>query len=432
MKTQIPQHQSGQQNAQKTLMKSHISALVGLMVLFGPINNAVAQDAPALAEGIIARVNANMITSYDLNQRVTLLMALSDIQVNAESYPLLQKQALESLQDEALILQEMKKYKVDVSDKEIEQTIAKMANGYGRTTEAFLAELKKSNIERPTLDNQIKAQTGGERLINGLFGRSARVGRDQVEAKLDQLIADSQKPQFQVAEIYLDFDKVGSRENAINGAGKLYEQIASKQAPFQLVARQFSQAATSKQGGVGDPWISGSMDPILEDALISMQPGQLSPPIETGTGVYILYLINKSNEPADLVYRITEARINDAPEDKRTEEQLLIALKKHGCSAERNIKDDKALITGLGDVALSDLKSDYSDPLRSLKSGQFTSVKREGNAIRALMVCDRKIAGANQVSRQEIEQFLVNQRLDMLGRRYIRDLRSSSTIESIL
>jgi len=372
MKSQISKLFFAGLRSHKSLLCYPLSVIIGIGAFFAPPQPSMAQNAPALAEGIIARVNASMITSYDLNQRVALLMALSDIQVNEDNYSILQKQALASLQDEALIFQQMQKYKVDVSDKEIDQSIAKMANGYGRTPEAFLAELKKSNIERLTLVNQIKAQTGGERLINGLFGRSARIGRDQVEAKLDQMIADSQKPQFQVAEIYLDFEKVGSREGALNGAAKLYEQIISKQAPFQLVARQFSQSPTGKQGGVGDPWISGSIDPQLEEALVSMQAGQLSPPIETGTGVYILYLINKNYEPSDLIYRLTEARINQAPDDQRTQEKLLSDLKKHGCSSERNIKNDQTLITGLGDVALSDLKTEHADSLRTMKSGQFT------------------------------------------------------------
>jgi peptidyl-prolyl cis-trans isomerase SurA len=46
-------------------------------------------------------------------------------------------------------------------------------------------------------------------------------------------------------------------------------------------------------------------------------------------------------------------------------------------------------------------------------------------------VCSRQLAGDNALSRSQLEDNLVNQRLAMLGKRYLRELRAAATIEHL-
>src|SRR5262249_49600212 len=54
---------------------------------------------PTLGEGILVSVNDDMITSYDLKQRILLLIVTSGVQVTNENYPAFQQQAMQSLID---------------------------------------------------------------------------------------------------------------------------------------------------------------------------------------------------------------------------------------------------------------------------------------------------------------------------------------------
>ena len=442
----------------RTALKLHTAAAcAGLLVLAAPViaqeatpdtGDAALASAPALGhdnqapqlpplgEGILMSVNKDMITSYDLKQRMLLLMVTSGVQVTQENYSSFQQQAVTSLVEERLQAQEMEHWKVKVEDKEIDEEIERMGRQSGMTGAQLLAELKKLGIEPQTLRDQIKAQTGWSMLVGGRYRSNAAVGKAQVEATMDKVVADGQKPQYYVAEIFLDPAQSGSLANAQAGAQQLYQQMQAKVAPFQAVARQFSHAPSAAQGGDAGWLVSGNIDPQVETALQALKPGEMTPPITTKDGVYIYLLRQKSDGNADMVFHIRQAAVPLAPnasasDVSRAEAALnAIRAKAKTCEAVDELKASGVQITNLGEAQLSVLKPAYADALRPLKANQATPPMRNDQNMNVLFVCDRQLAGENAVTRDQIQSSLVNERTAMLGKRYLRQLRAGATIEN--
>ena len=107
-----------------------------------------APQLPPLAEGILVSVNNDMITSYDLKQRMLLLIVTSGVQVTQENYAAFQQQALNSLIDERLQQQEMDHWKVKVTDSDVDEEIARMAAQSNLKPDQLLSELKRVGVER--------------------------------------------------------------------------------------------------------------------------------------------------------------------------------------------------------------------------------------------------------------------------------------------
>jgi peptidyl-prolyl cis-trans isomerase SurA len=388
-----------------------------------------AQD-PTLAEGILVNVNNDIISSYDLKQRMQLLMATSEVRVTDENFAVIQQQALRSLIDERLKLQELDHWKVKISDQEVDEEIGRMASQSGLNGTQLVSELRKIGVDPTTLRSQLKAEIGWSQLVGGRFRSNARVGKDQIGSTMEKLVEDSQKPQFEIAEIYLDPAVVGSEDAALKGANQLYDQLIKKVAPFQKVAQQFSNAPSAANGGLAGSLVSGEMDPVVESALSQMQPNEISRPIVTKDGVYIFYLISKTDGHADLALRLTDLYL---PTSSGTQDQvtnrLLDANTQAVCGLDRATQRNDISVTDLGEVKLSDLQPAYDAALRPLKVGESTSVLKASNGLHRLVVCDRRIAGDETPTLDSVENSLVNRRLGMLGKRYLRDLRNAATIE---
>src|SRR5579863_3427600 len=62
---------------------------------------------PPLAERVVASVNDDIISTYDLDQRIRLLIVTAGIQPTNDNLPELEREALSSLIDERLELQEL-------------------------------------------------------------------------------------------------------------------------------------------------------------------------------------------------------------------------------------------------------------------------------------------------------------------------------------
>ncbi|MGA9657865.1 MAG: SurA N-terminal domain-containing protein, partial [Asticcacaulis sp.] len=128
---------------------------------------AQAPQLPPLSEGIMVSVNNDMITSYDIKQRMLLLIVSSGVQVTQETYPAFQQQALNSLIEERLQQQELDHWEVKVSKEEVDQEIERMAKQSNLTSDQLLAELKQVGVEPETLRSQISAQIGWSTLVGG-------------------------------------------------------------------------------------------------------------------------------------------------------------------------------------------------------------------------------------------------------------------------
>ncbi len=398
-----------------------------------------APQLPPLAEGILVSVNNDMITSYDLKQRMLLLIVTSGVQVTQENYAAFQQQALNSLIDERLQQQEMDHWKVKVTDSDVDEEIARMAAQSNLKPDQLLSELKRVGVEPATLRAQIAAESGWNQLVGGRYHSSANVGTAQVDSLMDKVIADGQKPQYLVAEIFIDNTTAGSPANALQGAKQLHDQIAAKVAPFQAVARQFSNAPSAANGGDAGWLVSGNIEPSVETVLASLKPGEMSEPIVTKDGVYIYLMRQKTDGNADMVFRIKQAAVslpaNASPTDVAAANAALASFRSRVDSCEAfddlNGKAPAGVqVTDLGDAQLSTLLTNYADALRPLKNNQVTEPLRNAQNMNVLYVCDRQLAGDNALSRDQVENNLVNQRLSMLGRRYLRELRSTATIEN--
>ncbi|MDP1600088.1 peptidylprolyl isomerase [Phenylobacterium sp.] len=406
---------------------------------------AVRPAAPpaGLSESVAAVVNDQIISTYDLAQRMRLLIATSGIQPTQENIPQFQREALISLVDERLQIQELRRQEKDqkisiiASDEELNEEIADMAKSNNLSAEQFIASLQSQGIGIVTLKEQIRAQISWQRWIRGRYGSRLRVGEDQVKAVQQRMEAAASKPQYQISEVFLDANRVGGMETAMTGAAQLVNQM-QQGAPFPAVARQFSAAATAAHGGDAGWITAGEMAPEIDAALEQMRPGQLSQPIQVRDGVYIIYLREKRAGGSATLVSLKQAAV--ALPQNATEGQIAAATatletlrgQVTGCGdLEAKASTVNGVVAGdLGEAEIKDLAPAFRQAVETLGPGQLSQPIRTNAGLHILAVCSKRGAGGEQVTAEQIESRLFGQQLSMIARRYMRDLRNSATIET--
>jgi peptidyl-prolyl cis-trans isomerase SurA len=285
---------------------SSAGALLGLMLISSgvpawgqqaplPPSPPAATDPSGLSEAVVASVNDEIISTYDVLQRMRLLIVTSGIQPTEQNIPEIQSEALRSLVDERLELQELQregkqqKFNLIASDSEVDDEIADIARGNNSTPNALLAQLSAQGVAPETFRQQLRAEISWRGWIRGRYGSRVTIGEDQIKAYQIRVQAESGRPQYQISEVFIDASRAGGMQQAMSGANQLIGEL-QKGAPFAAVARQFSTSPSAANGGdVG--WISpGEMPAEVDQALDQMRAGQLSAPIAVKDGVYILYL----------------------------------------------------------------------------------------------------------------------------------------------
>lgn len=419
-------------------------APAGAPAAAGSLNPAAEQAPPAaaaapefkLSDGVIATVNDQVITGFDLRQRMLSVIAMSQVQPTEENIPAIQQQALNALIEERLQAQEIKNYDtLIVTDQEVDEEIAGMAQQAGVTPEAYMQAMAQGGIRPDAMREQLRTEIGWQQLVGGRFNSRAKVSKSQVEQAMRQLTEAAAKPQYLVGEIYLEAARVGGQQAALNGAQQLVSQMVQG-APFQAVARQFSAAPSAARGGDAGWLVQGTVQPQLQAVFDTLQVGQLSQPIQVDGGVYIIYMRDKRAGASTSLVQLKQVMV-EVPEtgseaDIAAATARLEALRPQlTCDniLQRATSEAGLLGADLGEADVANLAPQFQQVARSAEVGTVSTPVRTPLGVHLLAVCGRRVGGPDAPTYQQVESRLQNQQLAMLGRRYMRDLRADALID---
>ena len=387
-----------------------------------------------VVDGVIATVNDQIISQSDVRNRMRMILLSFPGQPDEEVLREVQQRAIEGLIDEKVQLQEFTKLVKDekISDAEIDEQIARLAQQNKMTPEQFTSNLTQAGVSVSALREQQEAEIAWTALIRGRYGKQVRVSELRVDEMLQRIKANLDKPQYRIAEIFLFAPDQESRNNAKARAETLIGEI-NRGAEFDQVARQFSAAPSAAQGG-DLQWMSpGDMRPEVWTAVQKApSPPTLLPPIESDGGVYVIALLGK-REPAgpgsvmmDLVQVVARG---DGAADKLTQ----IKAKASDC---RGIPAAVAGVEGvssetMNDVPLEQVADAYRTTLEKVQAGQSTDVVDlpENAGKMVFYVCERASGTPGLPTRETIYDRLFNQELAMVAERYLRDLKREATID---
>ena len=381
-------------------------------------------------QAISAIVNDEVISRYDVQQRVQLIVSTSGIKPTQENISRLEAQALRSLVNEKIQLQEAEKLDVPSSEQEVGLMLERIANGSQMSGEEILELINSQGVRPDTLLNQIRAELLWNKIVRGRYGSYVNVNDDEVSIVYDRTIESIGRDQFEISEIFLGYEDSKEEEEANILANRLVEQLREG-ASFSAVAQQFSQSSTSGQGGyIG--WVAeGQLDNEVINAIKNLDKDGISNPINSTGGYYIIRLndITKAGgkNPLRNQYDLVSIIFNkENIQDANNFAKEFISCKRIDTLTE---KYNEKEVNYIGKRVLSELPSDLHEELLNKDAGETLNIREIGDNINLILICDRKDDIGIQVSRESIEENIYSQKIGMMSRRYLRDLRRDAVIE---
>ena len=387
---------------------------------------AYAQSAP---HGIAAVVNSDIVTIHDLRQRVLFMMATTGAETDEASIQRLQRQALRNLVDEHLQMQEAEKYEQSISDEEVNESVGRLLSRNGADPNKLVSDLAAAGVSIDTLRDQIRSEIAWQRIVNGLYGSRIRISDAQIDETLNQITANASKPNYHVAEIYIEATPdIGGMDGAMEGASAMISQVKGG-APFPLLAQQFSSAASAARGGdVG--WVrEGELRPEIDTVIKEMDPGSVSAPIQVPGGVYVVALVDKKISESDTLYKLKQVTVEAETEAAKAR---LISLRSELTSCDTLEDDveafDDVKAADMGELKSSSLTDVIVAALESTDVGGLSDPFERPDGATSIMVCKRQTTGSDVPTRNEIEDRLLDQQLAQASKRALRDLRRQATL----
>lgn len=385
-----------------------------------------AQSAP---HGIAAVVNSDIVTIHDLRQRVLFMMATTGAESDEASIQRLQRQALRNLVDEHLQMQEAEKYEQAISDEEVNQSVGRLLSRNGADPNKLVSDLAAAGVSIETLRDQVRSEIAWQRIVNGLYGSRIRISDAQIDETLNQITANASKPNYHVAEIYIEATPdIGGMSGAMEGAAAMISQLKGG-APFPLLAQQFSSAASAAKGGDVGFVREGELRPEIDAVIKEMSPGSVSNPIQVPGGVYVVALVDKKISEADTLYTLKQVTVEAEPEAAKAR---LISLRGELSSCDTLEDDVEAMndvvAADMGELKSSDLTDVIVAALERTDVGGLSDPFDRPDGATSIMVCKRTTTGSDIPTRDQIEDRLLDKQLAQASKRALRDLRREATL----
>jgi peptidyl-prolyl cis-trans isomerase SurA len=412
-------------------------------------------EAESSEDSVVAIVNEDIVTEYDLRQRLALVIATSGMQPSPDVVKKLRPQVLEQLKTEKLELQESKRKNITVSPPEVDKEIAGILKDNHLTADQLKGILGRDRVDIATLRAQIAVQLAWQKAIEDEYGDRINITPADVDDEMARITEGSNKPHFLVAEIFLPVENADQNDKVLKDANDLVSQLQNG-APFPSIARQFSQSPSAAEGGdMG--WVhDGQLAPELNDALRKLAVGTVTPPIRSVGGYYILALRErqepvgtkivdpatqqKPDKPGYLPLARLLLPLPPKPPQKYIDTVMKVATQIRAaigsCPQLQKISQtNKAFVfNNLGEMKLSDLSEQMQAQLAKTQPGQPTEPFLSAAGVEIIARCDKPLPRPTTAfvipDRGEVERRLFQQQISMLARRYIRDLRREANVET--
>ncbi len=284
---------------------TQISArFLAFLLLIGPASGALAQALQtAPIDSIVAVVEEDVILRSELDQAVANIrerLAERSEQLPPEN--VLEKQVLERLVMMRLQLQRADGMGLKVSDIDLDQTIARIAQQQGATVEQLRRQLTGSGTSFDDFRQQIRDEMVVSRLQQNFVQSRVTVSETEIDNALASRSAD--QPQVRLGYLLVALPDGATPEQIETARTKIEgirDLIGRGEMEFSAAAMRYSDHQTALEGGDMGWRSMDEIPPLFANALPALTPGAVSEPLRGPSGYSLVQVIERREKETEIV-----------------------------------------------------------------------------------------------------------------------------------
>jgi len=270
-----------------------------LVGLFGSVTPSYALTA----DKVLATVNNEVIKSSDYQRFVESIGTM-------ENKDVVDRDLLKRLIKEKIILHEAIRNGIEASDVEIDKGIEEFKKQDALYQEDFEKALAQDGMSIDNFRKFIKDKIISSKLVSINVYSKVVISDKEIEGfynanKKDYLI---EPEKVELKAIFLSLREGASVTELTDIKLKALKIVSCLKDgnSFERLVKQYSDEPLRSQGGMLGKFTRGILIPPLDNKAFSMKNGEISEPIKVNEGVYILQLINKTNESFKSIEEVKE------------------------------------------------------------------------------------------------------------------------------
>ena len=292
------------------------SALVGLTLFLGLFHTSEARAD--VIERVVAVVNDDAIFLSDLRRRAVQYLPQVMTAPSAEERQMrldrLYNQLLEQMVDESLVSQAARKAQIRVSTDDVDHAIENVQRQSHLSGAQFWSAVREQGYSEAQYRDDVRRQLLRLRLINQRVRGRVTISEEDVRQAYDVEVRRARaQTTFVAADILV---QVPDGLNATQIAALRHDAEALR---ATLTASNFDAAMAEYDGIDLGELHQGQLDPALEQALLDIEPGNITAPVQNAAGFHILLLRERGHTNVEIP---EYSAVRDVIQRRMLEEQM--------------------------------------------------------------------------------------------------------------
>ena len=399
--------------------------------------------APVDIDRIAAIVDESAIMQSELDARMDSVKRQMSGQMPPDS--LLRPQVLERLILENIQLQMAERGGVQVTDQQLTDTVKRIAQQNGMTLEQFSAALKKDGLSYKEAVEQIRTEMIISRVQKFQVNNRVQISQQDIDyflaSKAGQMATEAE---YRLSHILISIPSQASPADIKKARKKADAIIAEIKAgkDFQQQAIEKSNGRNALKGGDLGWRKQAQLPSLFADAVIDLEPGQVSDPIKSASGFHIIQIADKRGGSTMMVLQTKVSHIlvmpNEIRSDKDSRARIRQVYKKldNGADFEELAKeysDDPGSAAKGGDLGWvnpGDMVPAFDRIMNEIEPGVLSQPFKSKFGWHILKVEERKETDlGEQVQRNQIYQMLQARQFEEELPIWLRKIRSEAYVD---
>jgi len=296
------------------------TAPVSLILLFALLFLQPVFLSAEIVDRCVAVVNNDTITLSEVNEvgKPLFQRIIKQVPSNQRSEALAQarKSVVEKLIDKKILFQEAQKYKLSVSDQEVDLALQRILDKNHTSMKQFLTEIATMGLNEASYKEDLRDQILSSKLVNIEVRSKVIIPEEKIidyyDTHYTEQVSDGGYYILQIGCSW-DHDQEGKALQAAQEAARKKAErvhsLAVNGKDFKKLAREYSDLPSAVDGGDIGVFQEDEMAAYMRKTVTKLSPGQISAIVETPSGYQIFKLL--SSQDGQIITKVPYASVKE-------------------------------------------------------------------------------------------------------------------------
>ena len=372
-------------------------------------------------EGMIVSIDKEIITTYDLSQRIKLALKSLNLEDSISNRDSVRERMLELLIIEKIKKIEAKKNNISHTEEELINFTSNIYNFSKDDFNGFKSFLEEEGFDIDILLDQMSSELLWKKFLQKTIASKIIISEQEIQDSFDERTKNKGKYEFDYNEVLFLNDFPGDWKKSKKRMEE-FLKLLDKGITFENLSKKFNEVYTMESQS--NRWVlEDNIENKTKESLQKMKSGEILSFQDTDG--YKIVKLNKKRFYGSSNFKYSFLKLS------AFDEEALKKIQKEDINCgmiSKTLKDNVELIK-FENILFEEMNKIFRNNLEILNEGEMTNILKKETEFMRLKLCKKEVDNNSAVSKLDIEKKIYTQKFNQMASTLISNLRKNTNIK---